>query len=111
MPSTQQDSRNITVAYVAPFVAFVGIMAIEKSLSIPPQIAYPVRFCMVWAIVLIFSRRYLKQVPSHAMASIGIGLAVFVIWIAPDLLFDYRHSILFTNSVIGSVGSSISTEL
>src|SRR5262249_14162338 len=106
-----EPSRMATSAYVAPFVAFVGIMAIERALSVPPQIAYPIRFFVVWALVLALSRPYLNWRPSAPLGSIALGAAVFVIWVGPDLLFDYRQSWPFNNSIVGSAVSSIPAEL
>jgi CAAX prenyl protease-like protein len=38
-----------------------------------------------------------------------VGAGIFVIWIAPDLLFpDYRHSVLFENVVLGAARGSLS---
>jgi CAAX prenyl protease-like protein len=42
------------------------------------------------------------------VTSIGIGIAVFLLWIAPDALFDYRHTALFENFVTGRAESSLS---
>src|SRR5687767_2009231 len=111
MPPRSETSHKATAAYVAPFLAFVGIMAIERALSIPPEIAHPVRFVLVCAIVITLSRPYLKQLPSRPLASIALGAAVFVIWVGPDILFNYRHSILFDNPITGSPTSSIPIEL
>ena len=36
--------HRATIAYVAPFLAFVGIMALETVIPLPPQWLYPVRF-------------------------------------------------------------------
>lgn len=107
----QSESSRLTYAYVAPFVAFVGIMAAEKALSVPPQIAYPIRFVAVWTLVLLLSRPYLKLRFSAPLGSIAVGAAVFAIWVAPDLLFDYRQSWLFNNSLTGTAVSSIPPEL
>src|SRR5262245_34498215 len=96
-----------TSAYAAPFIAFVGIMAIERGLSVPPQIAYPIRFGVVWALVLTLSRPYLNLRFSAPFSSAVVGAAVFLIWVGPDLLFDYRQSWLFNNSLVGSAVSSI----
>ena len=48
---------------------------------------------------------------SRALASIALGVAVFLIWIGPDLLFGYRHFWLFENSLFGSAASSAPPEL
>src|SRR5262245_18502597 len=102
---TQSESSRATYAYVAPFVAFVAMMAVEHSLSVPPQTAYPIRFFTVWALVLTFSRRLLNFRFSAPLASIAVGAVVFVIWVGPDLLFHYRQSWLFNNSLVGSAVS------
>jgi len=40
-----------------------------------------------------------------------VGIFVFVIWVAPDLLFHYRHHWLFENSVTGHAASSVPAAL
>jgi len=111
-PSHRQDSnQRATIAYIAPFLAFVGIMALEKVVPLPPQWLYAVRFVVVCAVIAVFSRQYLSFRPSLPLASIGIGVAVFVVWIAPDYLFGYRHHWLFENSITGTATSSFSPHL
>lgn len=108
---TKDSNRRATVAYIAPFLAFVGIMALERVVPLPPQWLYAVRFALVCAVIAGVSWPYLSFRPSAPLASIGIGLAVFAIWIAPDLLFGYRHHWLFENSITGSATSSFSPHL
>lgn len=53
----------------------------------------------------------LSLAPRHAFSSIAVGLAVFALWIAPDLLFPgYRESPLLSNSLMGHLHSSIKPE-
>lgn len=99
--------RNATVAYVAPFLTYVVMFAIP----LPPQLLHPIRFVIVLAVILLLSWPFFSLKPSHTLASIGIGIAVFLIWIAPDLLFGYRHFWLFENSLLGRVTSSLSPAL
>jgi uncharacterized protein len=86
-----------TAGYIVPFLIYVAMIA----LPLPPQVLFPVRFVLVLAAILVFSRPYLSWKPSQTLASIGVGIAVFVIWVGPDLLFgrlfgqSYRHSWLF----------------
>ena len=100
-----------TAAYVAPFLTFVGVMAIEKSLSLPVAYWYPLRFVLSLAVLLYFSWPYLNFRPGAPLASIGVGIAVFLIWIGPDQLFGYRHSWLFENAITGNASSSLPGEL
>jgi hypothetical protein len=48
------DSRRATVAYIAPFVAFVCIMAVERVLPLPSPWLYPVRCLIVSALIAFF---------------------------------------------------------
>jgi hypothetical protein len=86
-------------------------MAVERAIPLPGQWLYPVRFVIVFALMVAFSRPYLTFRPSLPIGSIAIGLAVFVIWIAPDFLFGYRHHWLFENSITGSARSSLPPHL
>ena len=98
--------QRATLGYVAPFAAFVGIMALEKSV-LHNQHLYPVRCLAVLLVILIFSRPYLSFRPTRPLLSIAIGIAVFLIWVAPDILFGYRHHWLFENSILGTSQSTI----
>jgi CAAX protease family protein len=99
--------RNATAAYVAPFLVYVAMFAIPLR----PELLHPIRFVIVLAVILLVSRPFLSLKPSHTLASIGIGIAVFLIWIAPDLLFGYRHFWLFENALLGKAASSLDPAL
>ena len=103
--------NHATLGYVAPFAAFVAMMAIERFIPLPGQWLYPVRGAVVLALILIFSRPYLSFRPGFPVASIAVGIAVFVIWVAPDILFGYRHHWLFENSFTGAASSSLPPHL
>src|ERR1041385_6673795 len=108
----QMNSHSrATAGYIAPFVAFVSVMALERLIPLPPQWLYPLRFTIVLTLILTFSRPYLNLVPSFPVASVALGLAVFVIWVAPDSLFGYRDSWLFSNSITGTATSSLPPDL
>ncbi len=99
--------RKATLGFTAPFVLFITIMAAERLTAVPPQLAYPLRLAVVMASLLIFSRPYIDWRPAFPVNSALLGIAVFLVWIAPDLLFHYRHSVLFDNPLTGSAVSSI----
>ena len=103
--------RRATIGYIAPFLAFVGMMAVERLIPLPPQWLYPVRFFIVTSLIGALSWPYLSFRPSAPLASMAIGVAVFVIWVAPDVLFGYRHHWLFENSITGSAASSLAPHL
>ena len=103
--------RRATIGYIAPFLAFVGMMAVARLIPLPPQWLYPVRFLIVTSLIGALSWPYLSFRPSAPLASMAIGVAVFVIWVAPDVLFGYRHHWLFENSITGSAASSLAPHL
>lgn len=100
-----------TVGYILPFVAFVAIMTGEHALGLPLVWSYAARVAVVAILLLTFSIPYLSFRPSAPAASVGIGIAVFLIWIGPDVLFRYRHFWLFENSLMGSAVTSIAPGL
>jgi CAAX prenyl protease-like protein len=97
---------------VAPFATFVGIMAVEKILAIPSGRLYALRAAVTLAVLLAFSRRVTSWIPQRTLASIALGVAVFAIWVAPDVLWPgYRTHWLFSNSLMGEPGSTLPDEL
>ena len=106
-------TRNPTLTYIAPFLAFIAVMSLEKSLGLPPAWMYPARVIVTLAALLIFSRPLLATAPSSPGLSILLGGAVFALWIGPDVVFGpaYRHFWLFENSVTGKALSSIPDSL
>jgi uncharacterized protein len=98
-------NTGATAGYIAPFVIYVAMIALPLS----PEILFPVRFVIVLAAILWLSRPYLSLKPSHPLASAIVGIAVFLLWIGPDVLFGpaYRHFLLFDNSFLGHAGSSL----
>ncbi|MBV9747014.1 MAG: hypothetical protein JO099_24900, partial [Acidobacteriia bacterium] len=71
------------MGYIAPFLVYVGMIA----LPLPPEVLFWVRFFVCSALILWLSRPYLSLRPSHILASIVVGIAVFLIWIGPDAVF------------------------
>jgi uncharacterized protein len=111
VPRSIEARRRATIGYIAPFLAFVVMMAVERLIPLPPQWLYLVRFLIVTSLIGALSWPYLSFRPSVPLASIAVGVAVFVIWVAPDLLFGYRHHWLFENSFTGAAVSSSAPHL
>jgi CAAX prenyl protease-like protein len=101
--------RHPAVPYIAPFLTFVAIMAVEKATGLPTVWAYSLRVVLTLAVLLAFSRAPLSARPVRPLASIALGALVFALWIAPDVVFGpgYRHFWLFQNSITGAAASSI----
>ena len=86
-------------------------MAIEAAIHLPAHWYYPARFLAVLLTFGLVSRPVLSFRAAFPLASIGIGIAVFLIWIGPDLLFGYRHYWLFDNAITGTAASSVAPAL
>src|SRR5579862_3025485 len=99
--------RSATLGYILPFLLYVGMIA----LPLPPQWLYPTRLIVVTGVILWLSRPYLSPRPLFLATSLAVGVAVFVIWIAPDALFNYRHHWVFEHSIMGKAASSLAPAL
>jgi CAAX prenyl protease-like protein len=108
---TGLSSRRASLAYTAPFAVFVGMMGLEQLVPPSQNVYYPLRFLVVLVVLLLFSRSVITFKSFHAYQSVAIGIAVFLIWIAPDALFGYRNHWLFHNSLTGSAASSLPDSL
>ena len=96
-----------SLPYIAPFAAFLGFIALGQALPVGAEVLYPVRVVAVTAILIFFSRSVIDLRVKHAIGSILLGVAVFVIWVGPDVLWPaYRSHWLFTNSITGDAKST-----
>jgi CAAX prenyl protease-like protein len=97
-PGPEKLSSRPDIGYVLPFAVFIGFLAINPFLPVPQ----PFRFLSILALLAIVSRGILASRPSRLWQSLALGVAVFFLWIGPDVLIPgYRSSILFSNSIVG----------
>jgi CAAX prenyl protease-like protein len=95
------------VPFVLPFAVLLALLAAGNALPFGPEVTYPVRTLAVAAALLVFSRGAMTLRASRPWASIALGVAVFAAWVAPDLLWPgYRNSVLFQNSLTGTLGGA-----
>jgi CAAX prenyl protease-like protein len=103
--------QHPNVPYVAPFVTFLALLAVQKYISFLGDWEYAVRVAIVAASIWFFSRRVLDFRVRFFAGSLAMGIAAFLLWIAPDTLFPgWRQHWLFTNSLLGEVKVSLSAE-
>jgi len=101
-------SEYPALPYVAPFGVFVAFMMLDRFAPAGIEALYPIRVIAVLATIIVFSRSVLDFRVKNALGSILLGVAVFAVWIAPDMLWPhYRGFWLFTNSITGQVASSV----
>jgi CAAX prenyl protease-like protein len=102
------EKRFPSLPYVLPFVSFIVFLAIQGYVALPPSVDYPVRVVVLSAILYLFSRQVIDLRSDHRLESVILGIAVFVIWVGPDLLFPgYRQHWLFQNSILGRMGDPV----
>lgn len=95
-------TKHPALPYVAPFAVFVAFLAVAQ------WVPYPVRVVVVTAVLLLVSRHVIPWRISNPIGSVLLGVAVFVVWVGPDLLWPaYRTHWLFQNPVTGSAKSSL----
>lgn len=98
-------TRHPAAPYVAPFAAFFALLFIQQLVPVPQAI----RFVLIAGMLLLFSRSVLTFHLVNPLGSILLGVAVFAIWIGPDVLFPgWRVHWLFSNSLLGRPVSSMS---
>ena len=84
------------------------MLAAQQFVPLPPA----VRFVVSMGAILAVSREPLRGMPSSPLLSILLGLAVFVVWIGPDLIAPaWRASFLFNNAVIAPVRDNVPAAL
>ena len=90
--------QNPTARYVAPFLCFIAFLAISPKLALDARWDSPLRVIVLGIVCYICWPRELSLKPVRPLLSILVGIAVFLLWIAPDVLIHgYRHNFLFSN--------------
>lgn len=100
--------RSPNVPYVVPFVVFLIFLALQRINPLPAVVEGPLRLLLLSAVLYVFSRRVVDLHATALAPSTLIGIAVFILWILPDLLFpQYRQHWLFQNAITGQLSSSL----
>lgn len=96
--------RHPAVPYVAGFIVFLAFLALGDRL--PGTAGLAIRLSVTAAVLVLFSRRVIELRPRRPVGGLLLGAAVFLVWIAPDLLWpDYRRHWLFENPITGKIPS------
>lgn len=104
------DQQNPSVTYILPFVVFMLFLAVGRYLPLSPAIESPLRVCLLAAVCWLCWPAECSFVPRAPIATVLLGVAVFALWIAPDVLVPgYRQSLLFNNHLFG-IGQSSSPD-
>jgi len=88
-------------------MVFLALLAIGPRLPVGPAAEGAIRVGILALVLWLASRRILDFRVERGMASVLVGVAVFLIWVGPDLLIPgHRGHWLLQNSLTGPVGSS-----
>jgi CAAX prenyl protease-like protein len=102
--------RSPFVAYTGPFFVFLGLLALSKVVPLP-ALAIQAGFVAIMVGVIVLLDPPVLDFRVRNWATPLIGIAVFVIWVAPDRLFPgYRHFWLFENPLMGRTGAGLSVD-
>jgi CAAX prenyl protease-like protein len=106
--TTEPKRTWLTVAYVLPFAVFLVFLALQKYVPLPPNLEFIIRDLLLAAVLVGFSLHVIQLRPSRPLETIIMGIAVFVVWVGPDLMFPtYRHHWLFQNAILGQLTVTI----
>ncbi len=91
----------------------MGLLALQSTLTyfgrpFSDLTDQMVRVAVMTAVLWFIARPVIDLRVKHLAATLGIGIAVFVLWIGPDLLSSsYRHTWLFENALVPKAASSL----
>jgi CAAX prenyl protease-like protein len=102
-------ARPTALPWVAPFAVFMVWLAVGPSLQIPQPWESVARVSVPALVLLTVSRDLVFGLRVRRVGlSVLLGLAVFLLWIAPDQLVPgWRSHWLFQNRLTGTVTTSI----
>jgi CAAX prenyl protease-like protein len=105
--ASSSGRRYPSLGYVAPFATLLVLIAIPKfAASIYWE--WPLQVLLVSLVCFLVWPDRLSLRPNRWFASAAIGAFVFCLWIAPEVVDpEYRHYWLFSNRIMGQVGSSL----
>jgi len=109
---TSFQTRWPSLPYVLPFGVFVVFLALQQYSQLSVTIDYPLRIVILAIVLWVFSRNVIDLRCSQTLWTILLGVAVFAIWVAPDILFPaYRQYWLFQNSMLGHLNNKAPSEV
>lgn len=98
--------RSLT--WVGPFAVFLVWLAVDKYVPIANPAKEVLRDAVLVAAIFFFSRSVLPTRAPHWLASIGLGVVVCALWVAPDALVPgWRENPIFQNAITGNIKTSI----
>jgi CAAX prenyl protease-like protein len=94
-PATE---KRKLAAFTLPMAVFLALLALAGALrkpgggfwlAAPEYWVYPAQTLICAALLILFWREYDLRAPRNALWAVGIGLAVFGLWIAPQQVLGF----------------------
>ncbi len=107
VPGLNRDA----LPFIVPFLVLVALIPAAGLLGFPVRFELLIRLLLPALALAFYWRRLPAFRVEHPVGSASIGLAVFAVWIAPDLLIPgWRGHWLFQNPVFGRLSVSMPPE-
>jgi CAAX prenyl protease-like protein len=104
-------ARFPSLPYIAPFAVFMGFLALGSWVPVDSRAFSVLRLAILILVLWLFSRGVISWRAPHWLKSILLGIAIFLLWIAPDVLFPaWRGHWLFSNGLTGKAEGPLSPE-
>ena len=87
----------------------MGLLALRMVLPLPDLTDQILRVVVMSAVLWFIARPVIDLRVRHLWLTLALGVAVFAVWVAPDLLIPgYRHFWLFENALMPKAATSLS---
>ena len=102
--------RYPSLGYIAPFAAVLLLIAAPKPASLIYW-EWPIQTLVVALVCFLTWPKDASFKVSYWFMSIIVGVVTLLLWIAPEVINPkYRDFFLFSNGIVGHVGSSLRAE-
>ena len=99
------------VGYTVPFALLLLLLAVLPQVGLNPRLEWPLTVAFMAVVCILCWPPDISPWPTRWLSSVAVGAGVFLLWIAPDVLWPgYRNLLPFSNSLVGHVHSSIPAE-
>ncbi|MEY2500484.1 MAG: protease family protein [Verrucomicrobiota bacterium] len=111
----RSDIRKL-IAFTLPMAVFLTLLGMTSAGSRPETVSwfaypaywiFPVQTALCGALVLWFWRDYEFRAPGQVWFAAGIGVLVFVIWIAPQQFFGFSPRVIGFDPEVFGRGSTL----
>lgn len=100
--------RYPSLGYVAPFVCVLLLLKTPKP---PVEWEWPIQVFVVALVCVLTWPKDASLRPRFWVTSIAVGVITLLLWIGPEVVYPkYRDFVLFSNGIVGHVGSSLRAE-